>query len=278
MLEQKGLNRKPLVVLVCCLLLTGACSSCQEHQPTSPRKSKVALVFCDVTNSLIPAESEEVAILAAQILDSLPAGTKYVVYPINIETQRLSAIAEGQIITEKDEQAAIAVRAVRRQELTQSVSNLYKAMSTVKDQYGKPDNRTCILNTLVFAEDYFRQFNDPARYDLELIFISDMLEECNRTPLHTRIELAKRNLSKEIALARDAQLNLNLSHVRITAIIPTTQETYKASPGRRPSVEDVKEFWKNIFRKCGFTDESLRDDQRFYFAPGLPERFKTAIK
>ncbi|MBN1347927.1 hypothetical protein JXJ21_00825 [candidate division KSB1 bacterium] len=236
-------------------------------------KIKVVLIFCDVTNSLVPVECKEVANIAATILDYLPVRTKYALYPIQIETQRLTPIIKAEVPllhSDTERQTYEAVKLERRREISSKIDTLYKITNSISE-----DNRTCILNTLKFAENYFSQF-DTSRHDLELIYISDMIEECNNNPLKTQVEMDKHDISNEIDLANNFPLHLALSHTRISIIIPTTKETYQVSQQCRPNLDDVEKFWKIILKFCGFKDEQFKSRERFYFGSEFPERLKFA--
>jgi hypothetical protein len=267
--------KKTLTLWLLFTAATTILTSCDTEPIVMVQKTRVALVFSDVTSSLIPQENKEVAMLTADVLDHLPPGATYAVYPIQIETQRLTPIVEGKAMVETNEQANIAVKDQRRKELIRAIADLYGKIRVVRDHsspYGKPDNHSCILNTLGFAQDQFRQFADPGRFDLELIYISDMVEECNRTPMHQPIVLARKDISKEITLAQNSALKLNLSNTRVTIIIPSTTETYLV--GHRPNLDELRLFWEAVLKGCGFSDETLKDERHFYFSAGLPQRFK----
>lgn len=266
-----------VLTLIVLAAFAGATSACENGSLVQPRRTTVALIFSDVTSSLVQQESKRVAALTADVLDALPPGTNYAVYPIQMETQRLAPIREGTVTAGRGTTADLAIKQQRREELDQAITELYEQTRKVRDHgslEGRPDNHSCILNSLTFAEQQFRQFADRDRYDLELIFISDMIEECNRTPMRRPITLAKKDISKEIKLAETVDLSLNLSAARVTMIIPSTMETYRQSQAQRPDLRELQAFWKQVMKHCGFDDESLLDDKRFYFSSGLPQRFK----
>jgi hypothetical protein len=262
------------------MLTISACGNSSEEQGTKSEpkpKTKVAILFCDVTNSLLKDENKEVGLIATAVLNNLPVGTKYVIYPIQMETQRLNPIKEGRVLepdSDPDVQKAFLERT--NKEVIEQIDELYRTTNTPRPANApKLDNRTCILNSLNFAENYFRQY-DLKTHETELIFISDMIEECDSTPLQARIELDKQDISKEIGLAEKFPPGLNLSHTRITIIIPSTKETYSnAQPGRRPSIEQLKAFWYRIFKNCGLQDSALQNQAQYYWhIGGVPERFK----
>ena len=259
------------IAIAVLLLAVFTLTACPEVETD---RERVVIIFSDVTSSLLPSESNGVATLTCDILDSLPPGTRYFVYPIQIEPQKLEPIDEGTIVAEPIRTTADAVKAARRDKISHETKKLYDLIKSVKrpaDGYGSPDNHTCILYTLQFAQDKFRQF-DQNNTDFDLIYISDMIEECNTTPMGRPISLGKRNISEAITLAQQTNLNLDLSYARVSMIVPATNDTYLV-PGR-PNVSDLRDFWKAILLHCGFTEELLKNNQKFYFSSGIPRHLQ----
>jgi len=250
---------------------------CTRRGGLEPNASKpqVVLLFSDVTSSLIESEINQVSTLTADVIDALPPGTEYYVFPIQMEPERLQPILHQTITAPKTFGVDEELKKRRRESLNKSITELYQLIKGAKASpvaFGNPDNHSCIIYTLDFANNFFRQF-DFSKYDLELIYISDMVEECNRTPLRQPISLASPDISAQIKLAQSADLSLQLSHVRISIIIPVTKETYVIRT--RPSVSDLRRFWENIFLHCGFQSQDLQDDKKFYFSSGLPARLQS---
>src|ERR1041384_3420912 len=77
-----------LVTLLTTLSACGGGRSVQQVQAESSKKTKVFLIWSDVTSSLKDSEVREVAKLTSAILDHLPEDSKYMVYPIQNETGR----------------------------------------------------------------------------------------------------------------------------------------------------------------------------------------------
>lgn len=134
----------------------------------------MVFIFFDVTTSLDGTERAEVARMAADILDHLPPGTSYRVYPIQAETAALAQINRKELVIpprDKDERLQTLLDRRRQQGLVNELSKVSKETNAPQDgNERRDDNRTCILNALNFAENQFKQF--PAeRYDRELVII-----------------------------------------------------------------------------------------------------------
>lgn len=259
-------------VALCVTLVKPACTPNNSNNSNSaqPQASKkVVMIWCDVTSSLQQSEVGEVAKLASDILDSLPEGTRYILYPIQRETERLKEITSGEV-PPSDPDIDDLVKKERRKLISNEINKLFEDVNKKKTQ---PENRTCILNTLAYTESYFRQF---ASYKPELIFISDMTEQCSTTPMGKPIDLragltTQKRISQTLQSAQEFPSPPDLSHIRLTIIIPTTADTYAVPPGQRPSVDNLKKFWGAIFRNCKVPDEVLNDS---YWLSGVPDRFR----
>src|SRR5258708_7390774 len=162
--------------------------ACGDGPGPDVPKPRVALIFSDVTSSLLESEKEQVSSVTANVIDTFLPGTEYYVFPIQMEPQRLQPLDHDTIVVDAAPGINQAVRTQRRDKLKKEIDTLYALIKPAKAQptrYGRPDNHSCILYTLDFADKFFRQFN-PALNDLELIYVSDMVEECNTTPMHQR--------------------------------------------------------------------------------------------
>jgi hypothetical protein len=256
-----------LFILVCVCALLLAPVGCDREV-----RKRVAFIFCDVTNSLNKSESETVASITARVLNSLPPGTEYRIFPIQAATTRLAAINEDErVIPPKEEDEILqAERGKKRQEaLAVKLANLYRVTNTSRN-----DNRTCILNAIAFAGHQFRDFAAD-KFDHELIIVSDMLEECDDTPLRQQVDIRKGDITKEIELAGTFPEDFDLSHATINIITPATEETYvKYEAGTRPPMSQLREFWGIVFSRCHVSPEFQKRPEKYFWSNGiLPRRF-----
>jgi hypothetical protein len=290
------------MALAICTLFASLLLACKDEisnsngsseNKTAP-KTTVALVFCDVTNSLTREENRKVGSLAADIVDKLPDKTIFRLYPIQIQTQLQAAIkidinkngkdddedhSVVEIISNTQRDEYEKVKQKRREQIENGVDDLYERLNKVPQ-----DNRTCILNALGFAHNFFLPiYGDSSKYDLRMYLISDMIEECNTSPLPVRrVEMDRRNISREISLANTLPQSWNLSGVQIMCIFPTAsgtaenQGTPDVSSARRPNRDDVKSFWNTVFKRCGFKDEDFQSGRILWIDSGeLPDQLKS---
>jgi hypothetical protein len=245
-------------IVVLCVLLLMTVSFCAPP----PTKERMVFIFCDVTTSLEGTERAEVARMAADILNHLPPGTSYRVYPIQAETAVLAPINKELVIPPKEKSVGLqALLDKRRQQgLVNDLANISKETNAPQDgNERRDDNRTCILNALNFAENQFKQFS-AERYDRELVIISDMLEECSVTPLKRPINIKKPDITQELKLAGEFPEGNDFSNVKISIIVPGTLETYvKYAPGKKPPMGALQGFWKGILSRCKVPPEAEKN-------------------
>lgn len=261
------------IALSLSVLSMAALMGCNWSSALPPLKIPIVLVFCDVTNSLMPEEDKEVSLYAGAVIDHLPPRSEFALYPIQIEAQRAPLIAQGKVpilVSDKDRQDYELTNAEREREIKDKIDALYKTVNR-----NSADNRTCILNALAFANNHLKQY-DPSKYTFEIIFISDMIEECNNTPLPARrVKLNKHDIQTEVEQSKSFPTGLDLGSSRITIILPTARVTVDVSQRRRPDVEQLKQFWINILNRCGFEEHSFFDNtQHLSWSIGLPVRFQ----
>jgi len=229
---------------------------------TSAEKPLVLLSLLDATSSLNEAEHNRVAELATEILRVLPPGTKYGMYPIQIESARVPAILPDTEIapqeTDVDSKEYVKNELPKREkELSENLHRLYKTGERIAD-----DRRSCIINMLWFAEDHLKQLSGGSVLGpnnvYRLVIISDMVEECGNTPFG-EVRLNKQNIDEEIKLADNfTQVTSppNLSNVFVTVIFPLADNS-PMDLSRRPSDRDLRAFWKKILNHCQVRDENL---------------------
>lgn len=254
------------VSVILCFLTLMTAAACP------PTKGRMVFIFCDVTVSLNGTERTEVARMAADILNNLPAGTEYRIYPIQAETAALAPINKRESVIpppEKDPILQSVLNKRRREGLVGELAKYSKETNAPQDaNERRDDNRTCILNALNFAGNQFRQF-PPERYDRELIVISDMLEECKETPVGRPVNIKKPDITQELKLANEFPEGNDLSSVKITIITPVTLETYvRHAPGKEPPMAELQKFWSVIFNRCKVTPAAQQDTDLYGWSNG----------
>lgn len=260
----QGKNWKVVLVLLLALgvLPSGSVGSVRE---------KVVIIFCDVTSSLDLSERNAVADLAANIILNLEPPVRYEVLPIMIETERGKPIISEQVpalVKPSDKAQYRKALAALPAILNREISNLYARANGP----GTDPDRSCIINSLERASGIFDQFRSHGKFDLHMVIVSDMLEECKQNPYGVPIRLNRADIQKEIELAAKPAKLGNLAGVRVAVVIPSSG-TYSSSYVR-PPLRRLADFWRTVFRHSGLEPQQLNNPDMFYFGPGLPERFR----
>ncbi len=280
--------RVALALVICTVLLFGSCGrDCPRCPEPPPERTKVALIFCDVTNSLTKGENRRVGSIAADIVSSLPPGSIYKLYPIQIQTQipapiEVDANEDGRLDDEdyrippepanNVEEGRTAETRKRWRERAREL--ILKSVDGLYDQMNKgPDNRTCIVNALSFASNYLStNYGDTQKYEPLLFIISDMVEECNSTPLPGQLlKMNKPDISEEIQKAKalsaeqpapdGRRFGCRLADVTAYCVFPASPETPTVPRARRPDRDQVKEFWNAVFGVCGLKGEGAEAER-----------------
>lgn len=290
-----NIKRLTPTLITCLGLLLSSCDRCGgklNRQQSKPPKTVVALIFCDVTNSLTEKENRRVGNIAVDVLDSLPEGAIFKLYPIQIQTQMIAPIALDLNEDKKTPEANYQVlrgptssteEQAQREKMEKQKKNwgeqIPTAVDALYDQMNKGlDNRTCIVNTLGFASNLIKDYADADKYEVRIYLISDMIEECSNTPLPGRlVKMNHPNISDEISRAaafrpgnsesnnsesndsqpNDSKFKCNLAGVNLYCVFPAASDTSMVPSERRPNRDNVKAFWGYIFRACGVNSQQL---------------------
>ena len=254
-------------------------SSNGAHVDSTSSKMKIVLIFCDVTASLSRQQITKVATLAADILDSLEKGNRYAVYPIGQNSGQAPPIIPTGIIPtlrsfiERD--VYDSHRAMRRSELEKQINALYGTVDHGRRQ-------TCILSLLPFVYERLTRMADlstldPTICDFEVYFISDMVENCDSTPIGpVKMSDSDNLLLIRLIAKRFPQGAADLSSVRLTVIIPSTSDS-DSTKHNGPAMEFLKGFWKEVFLRCGFKEDWFWDHRHIdWISSGeIPDRLKS---
>jgi hypothetical protein len=234
-------------------------------------REKVVLVFCDITSSLDLSERNAVADLTANIILNLEPPVRYEVLPIMLETERAKPIISERVpvlVKPSDKlQYRKALEALPAY-LNKEISALYERANGP----GTDPDRSCIINALERASGIFDQYRSQGAYELHMIIVSDMLEECKQSPYGVPIRLNRVDIQKEIELAKKPAKLGNLAGVRVALVVPSGG--IYSSKYVRPPLRNLADFWRTIFRHSGLPPQQLNNPDTFYFGPGLPERLR----
>lgn len=242
----------------CIIYIATAISVLSCNSASITEKTKAVLIFCDVTSSLNRNEIEKVTEIASTTLDELPEGSYYSLFPININSDRPSLMLKGTVPVldnkRPSEKAGYEELKNRRKIfIKEKIDSLYTKINPIQ-----PTNRSCILNTIPFIQNYRARYlqNHTATFDFRVLYISDMIEDCDNTILGRPIHLDSLNISSEISMIDSFDFKFDLSLVNIEVIIPpgiyTKPDSIKKNQGSTnpPRELDLQKYWGKFFEKC----------------------------
>jgi hypothetical protein len=232
--------------------------------PLPARPSKHVIIFADVTSSLSPDEMGRVASTTSEIIGALPPETRVAVYTIQIDPDA-PPLTEGTLPRRGSHVDERVAGQRQLQEIRQSVSTAiiqqYCSINfndpATRTQCAnlqfvpKPqdDLRSCILGRLGKASRKIADAREAGATDIEVIFVSDMIEECERTPLRRRIRLTRASVAEERNKVPRYPPMPDLSGARITIVVPrATESSVRATT---PDMRDLRDDWQAVLAACG---------------------------
>ncbi|MEL7004637.1 MAG: hypothetical protein AAFN93_18160 [Bacteroidota bacterium] len=176
--------RRPFFFLIG--IITILFVGCDSTQPGC--NPKWVIVLCDLSTSVDTSSIDKIVLDSQKILEGLPENSFVSYYPIDFDPTLRALFAHTQ-------QPVPYKPSLRRQyprklnELSDSLeNNILKAYQRRIPQAGERDRpRSCILRSLYNASKLFDQqmvnSTDSVNYEYELVILSDMIEECENSPV-----------------------------------------------------------------------------------------------
>jgi hypothetical protein len=102
--------------------------------------------------------------------------------------------------------------------------------------------------------------NEPKDIEVEIVFISDMVEDCFHQTLNNGkgafIQLTQPDVDSEIRAAAGIPLDLQLKQVWVTVIVPTASSDTPVP--QRPDMNGLQKFWSATFQRCGLNTDKYQ--------------------
>lgn len=256
--------------------------------PTTTIKPSLILVFCDVSNSVDSSSIKNVISKAKMIISALSDGSKIVIYPIddndypekilelsspkNKEDDNFTGILKEQVDKDKKTQLEKLLNE-KAVELETKINSRYEEI--LNDKSSK--HRSCIFNTFSKINEFFKN-EDSEKYNFEVIYLSDMIEQCNsnvgsvficggkKGDLPTKKEEVLKNIDTNLL----PTINLKKLIGKNISIVITTK-MMGSSDYKCLSPQNHLEIWEKAFGKAGYTKEEF---ELIPFGDDLPNRFK----
>lgn len=249
--------------------------------PQPPQMPRTVLIFADVTSSLSVRESDRVGELTAQALASLSPGTRFAVYAIQADAEA-PAFIEGEMPVPRNsrerEDAALGRLSLQAQ-VKNGLADLYCSINwndpETQEQCRtrriiprpQEDLRSCVLRSLRHASKAIQNAEESHGAPVEVVFISDMIEECRETPFGSAVRLTKTSIGKQTETAGDLSF-ANLRRSRVTVVLPRVLNDQQGRRADHPTSDKVETFWMVVFKRAN------ADMSNWYFDTALPARLQ----
>lgn len=227
-------------------------------------KASLFIVFVDVTSSLDGDELQSVGDHASQMVATVAEGSRILVIPILRDVERAKPLLDetfGVSTTSREMADFQARRRTRAEQLRRDVAALVPAVNADNDRA-----RSCISGALRRAAEVIAGSGGKSR--VEIVLISDMVEECDNSIEGHPVSLAKAHIIEDIDRAKHlprAKL-IDLRGSAVTAVIPTARNPRAALHTLRPPVNELAAYWREILDRCGDAPS------RFAIGADLPAR------
>ena len=258
-----------------------------KKPPENPAEKKPSfiLVFCDITTSVDKGSIDKVVDKAKQLFDGLSSGSRIVAYPIDDNDYAESFIDYTLPTCEKNPNLTEDVAEIERKGCLDKIKpdkdtnrdELAKKIKSKSDEVAKDTvtkHRSCIIDTLNKANEIFKN-KDKNAYQFEVIYLSDMIEECSskigsifmcskkQVPIRENIlNLIDKKYNPDFNLKELVGNNIN---------IVITTKMLGSNENKCLFKDDHQEVWKNVFIKVGYSAE---DFSSFSFDTEIPDKFK----
>ncbi len=275
---------KRVAALIAAVIFT---STSSQAQPATESVPTVVVMFVDLTSSIASdAAIDEIADNAKKALRSIPPNSQITVsvWPVD----KASSVKPLIEVSVPEPQTA-KQRQLSQRLLNQRGEELFKAIHKRRELYVAPDRRneprSCLIRTLKTASEIFereRNYHPNAR--CELVYLSDMVEECDdlfcgTPPCGTSLTI--KNYRKTLDVVSHYEPGFSLSYANLTVVTAIedapdkpgqTRQEYK-SRGKDPedqyvNVDSRKQFWREVFRKVGFSDKKIKNSGFLSTLPG----------
>jgi hypothetical protein len=237
-----------LLVLACCT----DCTGCAD----GVRSQRRIIVFEDITMSLAKDQATAAQNIVNEIVDKAPDGAELVVVPICENTDNAPEISEiipftGLGLRAKED--AREARKALKQEIAKSMQDILKGTKAATSGYA-----SCVSPSLRVSQRVMRTPSPDKNWVTDIIFVSDMIEECQTSILGqtVRLKTADDQFDAAKKLVGGNQRLMDVANARVFVILPKAISTTRLNRDY-PSPVELHAFWERLFARSGITANRL---------------------
>lgn len=267
-MEFDGLVRAAIATILA-LSLVGTAANCRGEKTLEAQH--VYIVFIDLSLSLNDIQNNSQSQLLDQVVRGMSGGSRLIAFPIGEKVVPLGPLFDVTLPRGDNATDRVRLRKIRQTLTPRLLATVSSARETLKT--GTVLKHTCISDALRQASHEVRDMKSAGVGEIEIVFVSDMLEDCPTSLLGRPVTLEKPDIRPEISLARSVPehgLLLDLRKSRVTMLLPPLALAEPKTP--RPPEYDVEAFWRAVLDHCN--DER----QAFRFGTVVPERLRNPPK
>ncbi len=250
-------SRMVMAVIVASLL---AFATCRADQKPKPPKPPLILVFADVTDSLRGDELTSVHSAIYDIFDRAPEKATVVVYPVAPVMAYVAKLSRVDIPLRSDDSATTWKKHadVRARHAKETVEKLVTAGRALQPSVPS----SCLTAALLRAADDIAGVKDRP---VDIVFISDMVEECDRSIGGRRVMLNSPRVDADIAAAKSLDNPYaDLRGADVYFIYPAGSISGHEIGRRRAHPEQLKAFWRAVLSHCNVNRTSFFADASMF--------------
>lgn len=263
----------PLVFSFLFFIAIASCGSEGKNNTAGISRTKpaICLIYCDLTASVDSSFISKMASYVDDYIQYLPPDSRFCIFPINCSFSE--PIANGKVPGRPTKPSEEEVLIRRKKEIANAA-----AESIVKLHAQVFANNksccSCILEALEMARDYFSAFEmkTDSLHQYELLFFSDMLQDCISSTNDARINFFKLDYRSAHDKIQNYLPNIDISKARLTIVI--SARPMGQMPNEAMSPSDLKKLWREIFMKVGYTNDELTT---WNFMASFPDVFKDTL-
>lgn len=241
-------------MLLCFALVSFALAGCAEVEEPEPPPGLALLIFPDVTASIDSAQFSMLKTSLDSVLRAVPYETLVEIIPVG-ETRnpasRSTFIYPSRTLEPIERRCAPRCEEQRNQ-TTSWIAERPIRLDRLRTDYqaSRSIERSCLLNAVEAIEDRGRNLLQLQKVDaVHAVFLSDMIEECNRTPLGP-VSFPDDDIEEVVARIDRWNEKRTWSTLRDSAV---TISVIPQSPNAkiRRKFDDPDDFWRPFFAQFG---------------------------
>jgi hypothetical protein len=237
-----------------CLVLLSL--TCPDSKPESKPHLRI-IVFQDITMSMAGDEAAAVQTIVDEIVDKVPVGTELIVIPICENTERAPGRQWTVLPDPGSSPYAKKQGLKKRAEIKEAIASFVRDIRT-QTTAARSDYSSCISPGLRVAKNVMHTPNSTRKRSTDVIFVSDMIEECRSSLLGqpVRLKMAGHQFSEAAKLVSGNRPLLAVPPARVFVILPKALSTSMAKADY-PRPADLQSFWQQLFARSGITSDRL---------------------